>query len=116
MYFCLNITTNHGEPGAVLIRALEPLDGLNIMKSRRKTENLTNLTSGPGKLCQALNININLNKSQVNDKIKVFHYKTFSEKEIGLSKRVGISKGTDLDWRFYIKNNKNVSSKDPVYS
>ncbi|NIM06129.1 MAG: 3-methyladenine DNA glycosylase, partial [Armatimonadetes bacterium] len=50
-----------GYPAAVLIRALEPVDGTELMKKRRGRENLTDLTSGPAKLCQALNVDRRLN-------------------------------------------------------
>ncbi len=109
MYYCLNFTTNKGEVGAVLIRALEPLDGVNKMKRRRKTDNLHNLMSGPGKLCNALKITKLQNSTDVNEKIKVYHYKKIKDKEIKTSGRIGISQGKDLQWRFFIKDSKFVS-------
>ena len=60
-YYCLNIVTETKDyPSAVLIRALEPLEGIEKMKENRKTDNISNLTSGPGKLCQALEITKNI--------------------------------------------------------
>ncbi|QQG38726.1 MAG: DNA-3-methyladenine glycosylase [Candidatus Woesearchaeota archaeon] len=109
MYHCLNITTNKNDIGAVLIRSLQPLDGISIMKKRRKTSDIHNLLSGPGKLCQALNITKSLNNTNVDDKIKVYYYKNIKNSEIEKTKRIGIKESKDLDWRFYIKNNKFVS-------
>ena len=60
MYFCFNVTCNLEDiPDAVLVRSLEPLDGIDLMKARRKTDRIKNLCSGPGKLCAALGINKN---------------------------------------------------------
>jgi DNA-3-methyladenine glycosylase len=57
MYNCFNVVANiPGEPEAVLIRALEPRDGIPVMKKRRKVQDLKKLCSGPGKLCMALDI------------------------------------------------------------
>lgn len=57
MYYCFNITVNiASRPEAVLIRALEPHEGIEIMKRRRRTESLRNLCNGPGKLCCAMGI------------------------------------------------------------
>ena len=57
MYHCFNVTSGpSGEPEAVLIRALEPLDGLDFMESRRGTSKIRQLCSGPGKLCMAMDI------------------------------------------------------------
>jgi DNA-3-methyladenine glycosylase len=59
MYHCLNITTGAaGKPEVVLIRALEPLEGIELMKARRNTDKLKNLCSGPGKLCRAMAIDM----------------------------------------------------------
>ncbi len=57
MHYCFNITVNTPDkPEAVLIRALEPHEGIELMKARRKTESLRNLCNGPGKLCCAMGI------------------------------------------------------------
>ncbi len=57
MHYCFNITVNTPDkPEAVLIRALEPHEGIELMKARRKTKSLSNLCSGPGKLCSAMGI------------------------------------------------------------
>lgn len=59
MYHCFNVVANiPGKPEAALIRALEPLEGIELMKRRRKTEDTRRLCSGPGKLCQAMGITL----------------------------------------------------------
>lgn len=103
-YYCLNFTTEEDKPGAVLVRAIEPLKGLNLMKKRRNSDDLTN---GPGKLCQAFNITKELNGTNVNDKIKIYDSKL--NFDIVETTRIGISKAQDLKLRFYIKGNKFVS-------
>ena len=105
--FCINVTAEKKKAGAVLIRALEPLSGIDIMKKRRKTDDIGNLTNGPGKLCQALGINKKFNGTEINDKIEIFN--TDLRPEIIKSSRIGIQKAKDFDWRFYIKDNKFVS-------
>ena len=109
MYHCLNFTTNKGERGAVLIRALEPLEGLEEMHKRRKTDKIHNLCSGPGKLCQALNITKEINSTKIHDKLKLYHYKEIPEEDIHATTRIGITKALELPWRFYIKKNKFIS-------
>ncbi len=109
MYNCLNFTTEPiGKPGAILIRALEPLTGIEKMKQRRNTRNLHNLCSGPGKLCQALNITKTLNHQPLNQSIKIYDDGVIP-KSIGKSPRIGIKDATQLHWRFFIKDNKFVS-------
>ena len=105
---CVNITTDKNHVGAVLIRALEPLTGIPKMQKRRGTDQLTQLCSGPGKLCQALGINLSYNRTPIGDRIKLFPGKSG---EILSSPRIGISKATDLHWRFYEAGNPHVSRK-----
>ena len=100
-YYCLNITTYDKGPGAVLIRGLKPLEGISIMKRRRNCDDTDNLLNGPGKICQAFNIDKKLNGSLVNDKIKVLDNNIKLKIEKG--PRIGIKKSQHLKWRFFIK-------------
>ena len=110
MYECLNFTTEKSEAGAVLIRAAEPLQGIETMKKNRKTEKMDNLCSGPGKLCQALNITRELNGLKLGKEIKVFEDR-FKVGKIAVSSRIGIKDALDLEWRFFIEGNEFVSRK-----
>ncbi len=116
-YFCLNITTEEGQPGAVLIRALQPLRGIRMMAGRRgvKTgknelsrKQLVNLASGPGKLCQAFGLTKALNNTAVGGRIKVYS-SGLKKFRVVKTTRVGIKKAVSLEWRFYIKDNLFVS-------
>lgn len=110
MYECLNFTTEKNEAGAVLIRAVEPLKGIEQMKKNRHTEKLNNLCSGPGKLCQALKITRQLNGLKLGKEVKVYD-DGFKMGKIGSSSRIGIKDAQDLQWRFYIEGNGFVSRK-----
>ncbi len=118
MYFCVNISTNQVEiGGAVLIRALEPTEGLNLMEERRlKHSKLTlikpkDLCSGPGKLVQAMGIHKGMNDWNILDsELKIVPPKIqISDNEIITTTRIGITQGTDLPYRFFVKGNKFVS-------
>ena len=108
MHQCLNFTTEKDSPGAVLIRAVEPLQGITGMKRRRKTDIITNLCSGPGKLCQALGIDKRLNSLKVGKEIRVLDDQ-FAVKRVKTSSRIGIKDAMHLPWRFIIAENEFVS-------
>jgi DNA-3-methyladenine glycosylase len=109
MYYCLNVVSGKsGEGEAVLIRALEPIDGIEVMQKRRGTNKLENLCSGPGKLTQAFGITKEHNNlSLLTGELQIHNSK--EKPEIGISKRVGLSVAQDLELRFFIKENKFVS-------
>ena len=109
MYHCLNFTTEKDGVGAVLIRAVQPLLGLETMKQRRKTNLLKNITNGPGKLFQAFRFDVGLHGERVGRTILLQHYLNESSFEIASSSRIGISKAVDLQWRYFIKGNQFVS-------
>ena len=118
MHFCVNISTNQEDVGeAVLIRALEPTEGLDLMEERRlKHSKLTqmkprDLCSGPGKLVQAMGINKNMNDWHILDSgLKIIPPKIeITDSDIITTTRIGITQGADLPYRFYIKGNKFVS-------
>jgi len=110
-HWMLNVVAkNPGILGAVLIRALEPLEGIELMKSNRKKNKIRDLTNGPGKLTQAFGIDkrydgLDLTKSNL-------YIEDSKEKpRIHTTTRIGLSKGHDLLLRFYIKDNEFVSRK-----
>ncbi|MCK4634793.1 MAG: DNA-3-methyladenine glycosylase [Candidatus Aenigmarchaeota archaeon] len=105
-YYCLNFTTEkEGTAGAVLIRALEPIQGKDEMFRRRKKEDLT---SGPGKLTQALGITREHNGLDLVGK-NLYVLERKRPEKIVTTTRIGIKEGSELKLRFYIKENKFVS-------
>ena len=109
MHWCANVTTNKDDIGAVLIRAVEPVEGIAAMKRRRKTNVVKNLCSGPAKFCQAFGITGRDNSAPVGRDFAIYDAPEMAEQDIGVSNRIGIKKGTELPWRFYIKDNPFVS-------
>jgi DNA-3-methyladenine glycosylase len=112
-HYCLNVTTQEsGTPGAVLIRAIEPLDGLSTMKRLRPNVPELALTNGPGKLTKALSIDKTLNEIDMTQAGPLFVVDADEERfKIASSTRVGITAGTERLWRFYISGNRYVSKK-----
>lgn len=122
MYFQFNVVCGAKDsPHVVLIRALEPVEGVEIMRERRLEKNPSaampdkNLTSGPGKLCIALNINRRLNgEDLLGDNIWLEDYKNFPAQNIKIGKRIGIDYAEEFaekPWRFLLKDNAFVSKK-----
>lgn len=120
IYFCFNIVTEKiGKPEVVLIRALEPLQGIEIMAERRKINNLSlkekrRLANGPGKLCIAMGINKNLyGENLCGDLLYIINdEEIISQKNIISTPRINIDyagRSRSLPWRFLIANNKYVS-------
>jgi DNA-3-methyladenine glycosylase len=107
MYYCLNITTEREGPGAVLIRAVEPMRGIELMKERRGTDNLRLLTSGPGRLCIAFAIDLSFNSKPLGRDLNILQRK--DEPSISVSRRIGITRAAELEWRFYETGNPFVS-------
>lgn len=113
MYHCLNMVTERaGFPAAVLIRAVEPVDGIRIMRKRRKIEPDTSLTNGPGKLCDAFGIDRGLNGTDLCGNLLFVEDGGNEPVEITVSKRVGVDYAgiwKDRLWRFFVKDNAYVS-------
>jgi len=104
------VSEPYGKAGAVLIRAAEPLEGIKIMKRRRKTSDLLNLTSGPAKFTQAFGITKKQNGNDIT-KGKLHILNSNEKPKIQSSTRIGISKGQSELLRFYIKGNPFISEK-----
>jgi DNA-3-methyladenine glycosylase len=107
MYYCLNFTTDRLGAGAVLIRAVEPTRGIEVMRERRGTDEMRKISSGPGRLCNAFGIDLSFNGEKIGKRIKVKARKDIPE--IAISKRIGISRDAHLEWRFFEQGNLYVS-------
>ena len=108
MYWCVNCVTGPvGYGSAVLIRALEPVDGIDLMRRRRGRAGLTN---GPGKLCLALGITGRLSGLPLNrPPLVVRAAEPVSDDDVVVSTRIGLTKAADWPQRYYIRDNKWVS-------
>ncbi len=111
MHYCCNIVAGpDGQGAAVLIRALEPLDGLEVMRHRRRGLDDRQLTNGPAKLCQAFDINKTWNGHDLSQApLRLIRQPAVPQDQIVQTTRVGISRAKDVPWRFYLKDNHFVS-------
>ena len=115
MYYQLNLVTGAvDDPHVVLIRAVEPVEGIEIMRRRRGVMKDANLTSGPGKLCIALNITREINGEDLieGERIWVEDHRMVKGKEIESGPRVGIDYAEEFahePWRFWVRDNRFVS-------
>jgi DNA-3-methyladenine glycosylase len=114
MYNQFNVVTNVNDiPHAVLIRALEPVEGIELMKTRRRQQPERNLTSGPGKLCIAMGIDRSLDRADLlGDKVWLEEGERIRRSRIASGPRIGIDyakEWVDKPWRFWVKGNPHVS-------
>lgn len=115
MYHCLNIVANKkGKPEAVLIRAVEPLNNIAYLKRNRKKKihDTTELTNGPGKLCEALKIDVQPNGKKLAKKNNLYILDDSYEYTVESSTRINIDYAEEYKhkrWRFFMRNNRYVS-------
>ena len=114
MYNQFNVVTNVQDiPHAILIRALEPVEGIEMMRQRRQAHADRNLTNGPGKLCIAMGIDRRLDRADLmGDRVWLEEYKRIGRSKIASGPRVGIDYAEDWvhkPWRFWIRENRYVS-------
>jgi DNA-3-methyladenine glycosylase len=112
MYECLNVVAEpEGSPGCVLIRAIEPLEGIARMRRRRSgARGIENLANGPGKLTLALGITRRDNGADFTKGALTIHKPASAETlRIGVSPRIGIRHCADWPLRFFIEGNRFVS-------
>jgi DNA-3-methyladenine glycosylase len=112
MYWCFNaVTRAEGLPSAVLVRALEPLDGISLMHKRRpRIKSDVDLTNGPGKLCTALGITGAMSAQTLRRKPLVIREgEPLSDDRVEVTTRIGITKCADWPLRWIVKGNRFVS-------
>ncbi|MBA4122493.1 MAG: DNA-3-methyladenine glycosylase [Acidobacteria bacterium] len=116
MYFQFNVVVGEKDvPHAVLIRAVEPIENIELMRERRGAMKDTNLTSGPGKLCIALGVDKTFNNEDLlGNRAWLEECAKISDEKITCGKRVGIDYAEEYAeklWRFWITDNPFVSRK-----
>ncbi|MCK4657797.1 MAG: DNA-3-methyladenine glycosylase [candidate division Zixibacteria bacterium] len=110
MYNMFNIVTEReGFPAAVLVRAVEPLEGIDAMQRLRGTTSVGNLSNGPGKLCRAFGLDTSHSGIDLTGKAIYVSGCESADHSVGVSSRIGIKQGTERKWRFYIEGNRFVS-------
>jgi len=109
-YWMLNFIAHVNGVGGILIRAIEPMMGLDIMRKNRPVKRDRDLTSGPGKLTIALDVDRSLNgQATTTDSCEIHVLDNTYDYEMGTSHRIGVTKDLPGHYRFYVKNNRFVS-------
>ncbi len=112
VHYCLNVVAHlPSRAGGVLIRAVEPLQGIEYMERQRHMHKVRSLTNGPGKITQAFSITADLKGTDLTQRGPLFlaRGEFINSAEIDATPRVGISKACEYPWRFIVKNNPFVS-------
>jgi DNA-3-methyladenine glycosylase len=107
------VCEREGVGAAVLIRALDPIDGIDLMRERRGLERVEDLCSGPGKLTQALGIGLELNDTPLGDPIEILSRPAGEAPRTVAGARIGITKAVELPWRFCDVDSRCVSRPRP---
>jgi DNA-3-methyladenine glycosylase len=113
-HFCLNVSARRSkvEAGAILIRGIEPVEGIELMRQFRPVDDIYSLTSGPGKLTQALNITSLLNGiDMTNSESEIYIEFGKRPKRIVTTPRIGITRALDKEWRFVDPSSPFISRK-----
>ncbi len=118
MHHQFNVVTGpEGLPHAVLVRAVEPEEGIELMKERRPVSKERELTSGPGKLCRALGIDLTFDGEDLTKSGRVRLEETgvkFKPEQVAQGPRIGVAYAAEdalKPWRFWVKDNEYVSRK-----
>ncbi len=118
VYGCHHLVNIVSEPretaGAVLLRAMEPLEGQGFMERQRGTASASDLMSGPAKIAQALDINRSHSGSDLfSGEFFLENAPRIPENQIGTSSRIGISRGRELQWRKFVIGSPHLSQGQP---
>lgn len=104
------VAKSPGETGAVLIRAIEPVAGIELMRARRKIDDGVRLTSGPGNVCQALGIKLSDHGTDLVESERLWVEPGAPPTRVAAGERIGISKSTEFPWRFFDPDSRFVSA------
>jgi DNA-3-methyladenine glycosylase len=117
MHFCSNVVTGlDGQGSAVLLRAAEPLEGIDAMRRLRGVDDVRLLCSGPARLCQALDITRAENGLDLveGDALRILEGVPVPPEAVRVTTRVGIASGVERPWRFLVDGDRFVSPGRPA--
>jgi DNA-3-methyladenine glycosylase len=110
IHWCLNFVCRPGS--AVLVRAIEPIEGVDIMRERRGLDDVRLLCAGPGRLCQALGIDITMNGLALDEPpFRILPASSSFEPIVGV--RIGITRGVETPWRYGLNGSRFLSRPFP---
>ena len=115
LHWLLNVVTEpEGTAGAVLIRAVEPKAGVDEMWANRGVDRRVDLTNGPGKLAEAFGVDDDIHGMQLTSRpVYLADGRAVDDSRVAQSSRIGISKGIDRPWRWYLEEHRYVSPASP---
>jgi len=113
MHYCMNVVCGpEGHGTGVLIRAIEPLEGIDLMSANRGNKTGVQITNGPAKLCQALRIDKKWNGHNLHEPpLQLLLQPPLPTTQTTQTTRIGITQAKAVPWRFYIKDNPHVSAR-----
>jgi DNA-3-methyladenine glycosylase len=116
MHYCLNVVaTRPGQAGAVLLRALEPLAGVDLMRSRGDHGPEARLLSGPGKIGRAFGLTLQDNgRDFTRGPLGIAAGTPVTDRQVAVSRRIGISRAVELPYRFALIGSRSVSVRAPT--
>jgi DNA-3-methyladenine glycosylase len=116
MHWCFNaVTRAKGEPSAVLVRALEPVHGIELMRERRGVRRDIDLTNGPAKLCDALGIDGHFNRAILQrGPLTIREGSPIPDSRVAVTPRIGITRCADWPLRWIVRDSEFVSGKPPL--
>lgn len=115
MHWCFNaVTEREGHPSAVLVRALEPVDGIDVMRERRGREEIRDLCSGPAKLCAALGIDGALDGAVLDgERLGIYGPALRRAAALRVTGRIGVTRASDWPLRFVLSGSPYASRPEP---
>lgn len=113
LHWCLNVVTDEpGHPAAVLVRAAEPVDGLEAMRARRAGRPDQTLLRGPGNLCRALGVDASLDHHPLTEPpLRIVPGVPVPDREAARGPRVGVTRAAERPLRFWIQGSSYVSAR-----
>ncbi len=116
VHYCLNVSTEAvGSPGAVLLRAVQPVDGIDVMSENRGVDDIRRLASGPGNLAKAFAVDGAFNGEDLVNSDRLYFERGKAVGPVRATARVGVAEARSRPWRYYVRGSPFVSRGRPSW-